>query len=343
MGWWNPEDGDPDWAQVFGIGEYSHPYYSQSRVWRIFDRLAPSSGLSPYVQGPFSTAYPFSIEPDTPVNITTALSIFRDHYEGTVYDLTAAPAGGPFGDPYRVWGQYDLHDAPYEGQLKPGSWPRPISTDPCGYSYVCQGRTNLPGPIGGVCWLGLSSPAETCYVPFYAGVYHLPIPYLHGSHWEFDLNTAFWPYELLQNYARLMYSTMTPDIQAEQKRIEGAAIANQTEIEAKALELYQTSEPSAREFLTAYTNETAMNALSDWKALMGRMIVTYRNGNFNDVQNRSITNIGYPDWWYEYARYQYGPRIYDVQGLHETPGVRYVGEEVNTTGDPLSYIRSHQT
>ncbi|HPP77423.1 C69 family dipeptidase, partial [Methanospirillum sp.] len=100
-----PEDGDLYWAYVFGVGEYSHPYYSQSRVWRIFDRLAPSLGLSPYVEGPFSKAYPFSIKPDSPVNITNALSIFRDHYEGTVYDLTAPPAGGPFGDPYRVWGR----------------------------------------------------------------------------------------------------------------------------------------------------------------------------------------------------------------------------------------------
>ena len=343
MGWWSQSDGPLDWARVFGIGEYSHPYYSQSRIWRIFDRLAPSLGLSPYVEGPFSKVYPFSITPDAPVNITNALSIYRDHYEGTVYDLTAPPAGGPFGDPYRVWGQFDLHDAPYEGELKPGSWPRPISTDPCGYSYICQGRSELPDPIGGVCWLGLSSPSETCYVPFYAGVYRLPAPYLHGSHWEFDLNTAFWPYELLQNWARLMYCHIAPEIKAEQERIEGAAIAKQPEIEAQAIELYKTDEKSAREFLTAYTNETAMNALSDWKSLMGRMIVTYRNGNYNDVQNKTIDNVGYPDWWYEYARYQYGPRVYDVEGLNKTSGVRYTGEIANTTGDPISYIQEYQT
>ena len=343
MGWWNPSDGPLDWAAVFGIGEYSHPYYSQGRVWRIFDRMAPSLSLSPYVEGPFSKAYPFSVRPDEPVNITRALSIFRDHYEGTVYDLTAPPAGGPFGDPYRVWGEFDLHDAPYEGELKPGSWPRPISTDPCGYSYVCQGRDSLPDIIGGVCWLGLSSPSETCYVPFYAGIYHLPRPYLHGSHWEFDLNAAFWPYELLQNWARLMYSNIAPEIRAEQERIEGAAIARQPEIEAKAHELYVSGEDEARMFLTEYTNETAMNALNDWIALMGRMIVTYRNGNFNDVQNRSITNIGYPAWWYESSGYQYGPRVYDMKSLKEIPGVRYTGEVANITGDPVRYIRDYQT
>lgn len=343
MGWWSPSDGPLDWAEVVGIGEYSHPYYSLGRVWRIYDRLAPSLHLSPYVDGPFTRAYPFSITPDAPVDITTALSVFRDHYEGTEFDLTAPPAGGPFGDPYRVWGPFDLHDAPVEGELKPGAWPRPISTDPCGYSYICQGRSFLPDPIGGICWLGMSSPAETCYVPFYAGVYHLPAPYLHGSHWEFDLDTAFWPYELLQNYARLMYSHIIPEIKAEQVRIEGAAIAKQPEIEARALGLYQQDVRSAREYLTAYSNEAALQTLDDWKALAGRMIVTYRNGNYNDVTNRTISNVGYPDWYYEYARYQYGPRVYDVERLDAIPGVEYVGETVSVTGDPVTYIARYQT
>jgi hypothetical protein len=73
------------------------------------------------------------------------------------------------------------------------------------------------------------------------------------------------------------------------------------------------------------------------------MIVTYRNGNYNDVDNKTISNIGYPDWWYEYARYQYGPRVYDIQGLNAIPDVKYVGEEANITGDPISYIEKYQT
>ncbi|NLV27795.1 MAG: peptidase U34 [Methanomicrobiales archaeon] len=342
MGWYDPSDGPLDWAKVFGIGEYSHPYYSQSRVWRIMDVLAPSLKLSPYVEGPFSKAYPFSIKPDAPVNTSKTFSLFRDHYEGTVFDLTAAPAGGPFGDPYRVWGPFDLHDALYDGQLKPGSWARPISTDPCGYSYVCQARKDLPAIIGGICWLGLSSPAETCYVPFYAGIYRLPTPYLHGSHWDFNLNTAFWPFELLQNWARFMYSNISPIIKEEQSRLEGAALARQPEIEAKALELYKQNVTEARMLLTSYTNQTAIDTINSWMDLTKNVIVTYRNGNYNDVQNKSIKNIGYPEWWYENSGYQYGPRVYDIQGLTSIPNVKYTGKVANVTGDPIMYIREYQ-
>jgi hypothetical protein len=35
--------------------------------------------------------------------------------------------------------------------------------------------------------------------------------------------------------------------------------------------------------------------------------------------------------------------VYDVEGLNAIPNVRYVGKEVNITGDPLTYIQTHQT
>jgi len=93
-GWWRPSDGRLDWLKTVSNGEYSHPYYSLSRVWRLYDRMAPSLRLSPYVEGTFTTAYPFSTRPDTRLNSSTVLSLYRDHYEGTVFDLTAARRPG---------------------------------------------------------------------------------------------------------------------------------------------------------------------------------------------------------------------------------------------------------
>lgn len=344
MGWYNRSQGKLDWTATFSAGEYSHPYYSLGRVWRILDRIAPSMNLSPYVEGPFTTAYPVFVAPDRKINLTEAFDLYRDHYEGTEFDLTAPPAGGPFGDPYRKWGPFDEHDRLYPGELKPGAWPRPISTDPCGYSYVAQAREWLPDSIGGVCWLGLSSPAETCYAPFYSGITGLPAPYLNGSHWELDFSTAFWPFEMVQNWARLMYGEMIPVIKAEQAKIEGGELSRQADIERQALDLHKMDELSARQFLTEYTNATAMENLESWKALFERLVVTYRNGQYNDVKNKTITNIGYPDWWLEKTGYQYGPRVYDVQALRGISGVIYAGKIANiTTSDPIAYIRENQT
>lgn len=344
MGWWKPADGQLDWTAVFGAGEYSHPYYSLGRVWRIFDRIAPSMNLSPFVEGPFSKKYPFSLVPDRPISLTVAFSLFRDHYEGTAFDLTAPPAGGPFGNPYRNWGPFDEHDRLAAGELKPGSWARPLSTDPCGYSYVAQARDSLPDPIGCVCWLGLSSPSESCYAPFYAGILDIPEAYKKGSHWELDMNAAFWPYEMVQNWARLMYAEMIPSIRAEQNRLEGAALSRQPLIDSKALELFGKNNTSARIFLTEYTNSTSMENLYAWKELLEWLIITYRNGQYNDIQNKTIYNIGYPDWWLEDAGYQYGPRVYDIESLRNIADVWYAGKTVNITSeDVIDYIRKNQT
>jgi dipeptidase len=346
MGWWNNStDGPLDWAQVFGAGEYSHPYYSLGRVWRVFDGIAPSLNLSPIVEGPFTKKYPFSVTPDKPINITEAFALFRDHYEGLKgLDLTAQPAGGPFGNPYRNWGPYDKHDRLYPEELKPGAWARPLSTDPCGYSYVAQARDSLPDAIGGVCWLGLSSPSETCYAPFYAGILGIPAAYQKGSHWEFDMNVAFWPFEMVQNWARLMYSEMIPSIKAEQARLEGVAVSNQSTIEKKALELHKKNVTEARLFLTDYTNNTSMDNLKSWKKLLETLIVTYRNGQYNDNRSKTISNVGYPDWWLEDSGYQYGPRVYDLKSLQNISNVLYVSKTVNvTSGDMIEYIRENQT
>lgn len=140
-----------------------------------------------------------------------------------------------------------------------------------------------------------------------------------------------------------MYNQIYPEIQAEQARIEGEALVRQPKIEKKAMDIYNTNESAAREFLTKYSEDTALKTLEDWQNLSGRLIVTYRNGNYNDIQNKTIKNIGYPDWWYNQTQYQYGPRVYDIAGLQEIPGVIYTGQIANITGDPIVYIKTNQT
>jgi hypothetical protein len=87
-----------------------------------------------------------------------------------------------------------------------------------------------------------------------------------------------------------------------------------------------------------------VETLESWRRLFERLVVTYRNGQYNDIQNKTITNIGYPDWWLENATYQYGPRVYDLEPLKEIPDVRYVSKTANVTSeDMIKYIREHQT
>ncbi|MEI7857679.1 MAG: C69 family dipeptidase [Methanomicrobiales archaeon] len=135
-GWWNESMGNLDWLKTVSNGEYSHPYYSLARVWSLEHRIAPSLNLSPYVTDTYSKAYPFSLAPDKKLTTADAFALFRDHYEGTVWDLTTGPAAGPFGDPYRWRGPFDDHGPITLGEVKPGAWPRAVSEMFCGYSYI---------------------------------------------------------------------------------------------------------------------------------------------------------------------------------------------------------------
>ncbi len=339
-GWWRPENGTLDWLKTVSTGEYSHPYYSLARVWSIYNRISPSRMLSPYVNDTWSREYPFSIKPDRKLTANDVLHLFRDHYEGTVYDLTKGVAAGPYGNPYRNDGPFDQHKAFEPGEIKPGAWPRPVSPFFCGYSYVTEGRSWLPNPIGGVCWFGFAQPYETCYVPIYAGVNSVPKQFYCGNRTVFDRNFAFWAFNFVTDWSTLRYSYMIKDIQSEQSQIEGKELSRQTDIENQAKRVLDSN--GSREcsvFLTNYSTTNAISVFNDWWKLADILIAKYSNGFINDFKNNTTIRGGYPNWWLNETGYQYGPRIYQYAELQKAPGLKYTNEtDYAEPGNELNFI-----
>jgi dipeptidase len=343
-GWWKPEDGTLDWLKTVSTGEYSHPYYSLARLWSVYNRIASSKNFSPYVNDTWSRDYPFSLKPDRKLTTKDALNLFRDHYEGTVYDLTRGMAAGPYGNPYRNDGPFDAHQAFEPGEIKPGAWPRPVSPIFCGYSYVTQGRSGLADPLGGLCWFGYAQPYETCYIPFYSGVTSLPVEFNYGNRTVFDRKCAWWAFNFVTNWATLRYSDMVKDIQSEQARIEGVELSNQSTVEFQAEQILKSNGTKAcSQFLTDYCNNNAKAVLDDWWNLADILIVKYSNCMINDFQNNTTIRAGYPNWWLNETGYQYGPRIYQYAELQNITGVKYVNETAYTEpGNELNYIEENQ-
>ncbi|VVB73003.1 Peptidase family C69 [uncultured archaeon] len=339
--------GKVDWLKTFSTGEYSHPYYSLARLYSVYRRLAPSRNFSPYVMDTWSREYPFSLVPDRKRTLEDTLQIFRDHYEGTVYDLTTGLAAGPYGNPYRDDGPFDAHDLFTPGEIKLGSWPRPVSAIFCSYSYITQARSWLLDPIGGVCWFGFAQPSETCYIPVYAGANSLPQEFNCGKRSIFDHSSGWWAFNFTTNWAMLRYCQMIEDIKLEQKRIEDEELSRQKAIDEKALEIYHAKDGIAcTKFLTDYCSRNALSVISDWWKLSDMLVVKYSNGLVNDVQNGVIesTKKGYPNEWLSKVGYQYGPRIYQYKELQEIGCVEYVGKIENVLpGTELEYIKKHQT
>lgn len=331
-GLWSPAAGPLDWLEAVSYGEYSHPYYSLMRIWRIQDTLAPSLNLSAYVENSYTKAYPFSITPDEKINLTGAFSLFRDHYEGTDFDLSTGAAAGPFGNPYRYLGPDDAHtdfqNASYE-QVRGGANPRPISAVFCSYSYVAEARSSLPDPVGGVLWFGPAVAYETVYVPMYAGATGVSAAYTVGDRLTYDPGSAYWTFALVTNWAMLRYDAMIDTIVAEQCELEAESTALVQDTDRQAALLIEAGDAEgAVRLLTNVTVSRGDAIIDAWHDLTGRLIVTYANGLVTDPVTEAVDEPGYPAWWLDETGYQYGPRVYELDELRATGGLNYTESTV---------------
>ncbi len=310
-GWWKPSDGLLDWLKTVSLGEYNHPYYSLRRVWRLFSKIAPTREFSPWVKDGYTREYPFSVKPDQTLSVRDVMMLYRDHYEGTEFDLTKGIAAGPFGNPYRFYGPYDGHgDVGDPNRILEGAWERSISVSYCGYTTICQGRADLPDPIGGILWVGLDKPSETLFIPFFAGVSSLPESFSQVDTSQFSRDSAWWAFNFVSNWADLNYQAMRSDIAAMQDKYELKMLELLPAVQKTALELYQNNEVGTREYLTTFSTQNAEYLFKEWWNFADQLIVRYDDGMFS-VPGKMAQPNGYPREWLEVTDWLQGPTSYE--------------------------------
>ncbi len=313
VGWATPEQGPVDWLKSVSWGEYNHPYYSLRRVWRIFDRLNPDLGLSPWVNGgSYTTDYPFSVTPKTPLVARDLFALYRDHYEGTPFDLTKGVAAGPYGDPNRYVGPYDGNQNNVSSdRTLHGAWERAISVFYQGYTYVAQTRPTAPELTRGIVWFGPDVAYTTCFTPFPAKLPDLPAAYQSGDPQQFDRRAAWWAFDFVANWARLNYQRMYHvDIQPLQQQLEA-----QQEMRVAAWDDAMAQQPDPAQ-LARLCDDNAGEILARWWALADMLIAKYSDGYINPPpqrpQNQPAIPIGYPADWLGITNYRDGPIDYDM-------------------------------
>ena len=133
---------------------------------------------------------------------------------------------------------------------------------------------------------------------------------------------------------------MSKDIRAQQQRIEQKELASQPAIESKALSiLAKDGDAAAKKYLTDYSTTNSNDNVNAWWQFSDSLVIKYSNQIVTDAVNGTISNPGYPDWWLNETRYQYGPRVYNYEGLQQVPGISYVNQTAYTTpGNELNYI-----
>jgi len=261
MGYWSKAGGQPF--------DFTYAYNPDSRTslgcrrreWRVLSLLAPSLKLHPE-----SENYPFSVKPDKKVSVADVLAIFRDTYGGTEYDmtrtLTAVNRKGetvksPVATPFMNADTLALFRLRRE---------RAICSPAATYLQITQSRDWLPGPIGGVVWLGYDNPATTPHVPIYIGISQMPSSYMVDGRWEFSRECAWWAFRTVSRLANFRFQEMSQDIAKVWKEIEDKAFAGQAKLEEEALALYKKDPQKARQLLTKHSHDLADQAVAAyWK------------------------------------------------------------------------------
>jgi dipeptidase len=292
-GYYDPKAGGPfRFCDVYCPATAQKLRYTETRVWSIFRRAAPSLDLPvDYSRGVAGAQpYPLWVKPDRKLSVQDVMALMRDHYEGTPLDMTQGLDAGPFGSPLRARPMtFSLGEATY-------SWERPISTQQTGCSFVAHSRSWLPDEVGGVLWYGIDDTYTSCYVPLYAGNTAVPPSFGRGSLRAFSWDSAWWVFNVVANFSQLKFSYMVKDIQKVQQELEGNFFALQPAIEKTALDMRKDDPERSRRFLTDYSVNAGEQVVRRWKELAERLFTVYNDGYVQDAKGEA-QELGYPEAW----------------------------------------------
>jgi dipeptidase len=305
--WYDGTDAEFSFVDVYAPVTPQSLLLCESRVWSIFRRAAPSQEFSAdywrCVEG--AEPYPLFVKPDSKLSVQDVMNFHRDHFHDTPYYTGEGFAAGPYANPYRwrpVYFQFEGDSAQY-------AWERPISQPQTAFSFISQARSHLPNEIGGICWYSVDDTYSTVWMPLFMGMTRVPPSLAGGSPVEFDWNTAYWVFSMVNNFAYGLYNQMMPDILKVQQELENRSLKMVPAIEKAAMELYDVNKDLLHEYLTTFSVNNVEHVVSRWRELAGYLLVKY-----NDRYIREEMRI---DSWPKSLGY---PADFKQRAVEERPG-----------------------
>lgn len=277
QGYFKGNDRDFSFSQAYAPADFGALRYCEARVWSFYNKWVDGMDrYLNYVDGRHigqEAPMPLYFKPKQKLSLQDVMNSMRDHYEGTPFDITNDAGAGVYQAPYRP----TPLEWKYEGKTYFNE--RPISTQQTGSSVVVQLRGHLPNAVGGVLWYANDDPNMAPYTPVYASATQAPACYddKTASGVKFSWNSAFWVQNWVSNMTYPRYAQLFPSVEAERQTIEGRCLAEQQQVDRKALELLKNDSVEAVKYLTEYSGNRAQQMLESWKNLGEYLIVKYND------------------------------------------------------------------
>jgi len=262
------------------------PMYTTARLWRLFSRVSPSSGV---MLTDNQYALPFSVHADAPLTHRQLMDLYRDHYEGTKIDLTLGPLAGPFGSPNRMEGGLGL-------KVLGGQFARSLSLPRTSYALVIQSFIEKHAGALDKMWFASDAPASSVFVPFYTNVSGFSSSYRIGQMAEYDDRSAWWVFDFVANWMDLNYRLMSIDVKAKIATLQDLIDEHREPMEATASKLLASGQTrQALERLADFQTDLQERVVDTWRKFGHFLIMKYNDGHLN--YPTVAAQIGYPGWW----------------------------------------------
>lgn len=262
MGWWSADSGEPFiWHEVYAPSDL---WRAVIREWRVLSLVAPSLELD-IDDGRF----PFSVEPDEPLDTLAVSSLQRDMLEGTPFEPTGEPAFLVDGEPSPL---ACPACSPLFYELVGVDRQRSVNNPYSSFSCLYQANASWPDAAQGCAWFGFGPAATTCYVPLYTGITHLPAVWGETSLELFDADIPFWATQLPGRLATAEWLSAYADIQDVRDPAEEQFRAEQESVltTASSLEAFD-----AAAWLNEYTQARMDAVMEGFRELANYMLTAY--------------------------------------------------------------------
>ena len=259
-----------DGSEEFVFWKAFNSSYGRGRNFRereffILSTLAPSRGFTYDLP-----ELPFSVKPDSLVDVRKVMDIFRSTYEGTDFDMCRnvkidSTHISPVANPWLTTDWRNTLNAIAPGTVE---FYRTVSVAWCAYSTVIQLRNFLPDSVGGICWLSLDNPAQSPRIPIFSGNSRLPRAFEHNGQTEYIPDCALWSFRRANKLATLEWQVTKKGFMEKVSEMEDIAFGGLQRLQA---------DPTPRA-IDAYTESVYSKAVKTWYEMEKKYWVQFGRG-----------------------------------------------------------------
>jgi dipeptidase len=289
MGYFDPKKEKPfSWKHAYSprFGSATGSKGGRARLWRLFDRVAPSKKFDPATE---NMDFPFSIKPDKKISVQDVMALMRDKYQGIQFDPASGIKGGPFANP-NIFRGFRYDKKYYRG-------PRPISVNNAEYTTITQCRSWLPDAIGGINWIAMGAQDTTCMIPMYAGITRMPLSFSKGDHFHFDRGSARWAFDYVDFHTQVAYSHAIKDVIKAQEKWENQTFQMVAIMDQAAEKVYKKNPRQARQMITEFCINQSSAILNAWWQLGDELLVKYNHFRIYDSKSRRTRRLQHSNTW----------------------------------------------